>query len=195
MRPVLLHLLWAIIFWPIILPAQEAATAHGSDFRKTHSPHKASIYSAVLPGLGQAYNRKYWKIPIVYGGFAGLGYLVSINTTEYRLAKDAFVYVSTGADYPTENKYVGRYSETDLISIRDYYRRNVELSWILTGVWYLLNIVDATVDAHFFDYDISDNLSLQVEPSVQPSHPITNVSGAAATIMSPVVGVSINLKF
>lgn len=195
MRPMLLHLLWLAIFLPIALPAQQVATSNGSDLRKPHSPHKASIYSAILPGLGQAYNRKYWKIPIVYGGFGGLGYLVSMNTTEYRLAKDAFLYVSSGAEYPTDNKYVGRYSEADLISIRDYYRRNVELSWILTGFWYLLNIVDATVDAHFFDYDISDNLSLQVQPSLLPSHPITKGTEYQTMLSPPVAGISINLKF
>ncbi len=191
----LLHLLLFAVFLPILLPAQVANADAASKTKRIHSPHKASIYSAVLPGLGQAYNRKYWKIPIVYGGFGGLGYFVSINTKEYRLAKEAYAYVSSGAEYPIENKYVGRYSASDLISIRDYYRRNTELSWILSGLWYLLNIVDATVDAHFFDYDISDNLSLNIQPSLLPSHPITQTLDTKTMLSPPVAGISINLKF
>ncbi len=131
---------------------------------KLHSPHKASIYSAVLPGLGQAYNKKYWKIPIVYAGVGTITYFALDNRKEFRIAKEAFNYVSGEHDYPIDNKYVGRYSASDLITIRDYYRRNMELSWILLGAWYLLNIVDATVDAHLFYYDVSDELSLELFP-------------------------------
>ncbi|MBS4062145.1 MAG: hypothetical protein KG029_17240 [Bacteroidetes bacterium] len=146
--------------------AQTATTVATSE-PKLHSPHKASLYSAVLPGLGQAYNQKYWKIPIVYAGIGTISYLAITNRNEYRLAKEAQVYVSNGEEYPIENKYVGKYSSTDLITIRDYYRRNTEVSWIFLGLWYILNIVDATVDAHFFNYDISDEISLQLQPGFQ----------------------------
>lgn len=129
-----------------------------------HSPHKASVYSAILPGLGQAYNQKYWKIPIVYAGIGTLTYFALTNRNEFRLAKEAFIYVSNEEDYPIDNKYVGRYTANDLITIRDYYRRNTEVSWIFLGLWYVLNIIDATVDAHLFYYDISDELSIQLIP-------------------------------
>jgi hypothetical protein len=146
--------------------AQKNATLTTSE-PKVHSPHKASLYSAVLPGLGQAYNQKYWKIPIVYAGVGAISYLAITNRNEYRLAREAQVYVANGEEYPIENKYVGKYSATDLITIRDYYRRNTEVSWIFLGLWYILNIVDATVDAHFFNYDISDEISLQLQPGFQ----------------------------
>lgn len=133
-----------------------------NESEKLHSPHKASVYSAILPGLGQAYNKKYWKIPIVYAGIGTLTYFAIVNRKEYLLAKEAFIYVSNEEEYPTDNKYVGKYEANDLITIRDYYRRNTEVSWIFMGLWYVLNIVDATVDAHLFYYDISDELSVSI---------------------------------
>ncbi|MCK9449290.1 MAG: DUF5683 domain-containing protein [Bacteroidales bacterium] len=133
----------------------------------THSPHKATIYAAILPGLGQAYNKKYWKIPIVYAGFATITYFALDNQKEYRIAKEAFNYVSAGEEYPIDNKYVGRYPASDLMIIRDYFRRNTEVSWILMGVWYLLNIIDATVDAHLFYYDLSEDLSVELMPAAE----------------------------
>jgi len=143
---------------------QRVAVPPGQETRK-HSPHKASVYSAVLPGLGQVYNKKYWKVPIVYAGVGTITYLALLNRAEYREARDAYIYVANGETYPIDNKFVGRYSASDLVQIRNYYRRNTEVSWILLGAWYILNIVDATVDAHFFDYDISESLTLQLNPA------------------------------
>ena len=144
-----------------------------------HSPHKATIYSLVLPGLGQAYNKKYWKIPIIYAGFGFLGYSIITNHTEMKKFTDAYSYVSNEANlpidpnnenYPTNNPYIAKYPQTaDLLRGRDFYRRKVELNIIFSGVLYLLNVVDAAVDAHFFDYDVSDNLALRIEPSIIPS--------------------------
>ena len=135
-----------------------------------HSPHKATIYSLALPGLGQAYNKKYWKIPIIYAGFGFLGYTIKTNHTEMKKFTEAYSYVSKGETYPTNNKYVAKYKNTDdLLRGRDFYRRKVELSIIWSAALYLLNVVDAAVDAHFFDYDVSDNLTLHIEPSVIPS--------------------------
>lgn len=161
-----LHLSLFFLLMSQIGFAQKVASPENIPVKPKHSPHKASVYSAVLPGLGQAYNKKYWKIPIVYAGFGTISYFAITNRKEYLVAKEAFIYVSNGEEYPTDNKYVGVYGAADLIQIRDYYRRNTELSWIVMGLWYALNIIDATVDAHFFTYDISDNLSLQVQPGL-----------------------------
>jgi hypothetical protein len=135
---------------------------------KTHSVSKAAIFSAVLPGLGQAYNRKYWKIPIIYAGFAVFGYFVVTNNNEYQNFKEAYLYVANGETYPIDNPYVTKYNETQLNEAMDYYKRNRDLSIILGGLWYTLNILEAYVDAHFFDYDISDDLTMSVKPSVMP---------------------------
>ena len=139
---------------------------------KKHNPKKATIYSAVLPGLGQAYNKKYWKIPIVYAGIGTIYYIADMNGDSYRDYRDAFDYkagLKTNVDQETI-ELANRYSSENLISIRDYYRRNMELSWIIMAIWYGVNIIDACVDAHFFEYDIGDDLTLKVEPMIQTNY-------------------------
>jgi hypothetical protein len=151
--------------WPRSVCAQEQTSAD-STLVKLHSPTKASIFSAVLPGLGQAYNKKYWKIPIVYAGFGLIAYFAISNRNEYRKYKEAYTYVISGDSSGTDNDYVWEYDEQQLLDGKNYHRRNMELSYILGGLWYLLNIVDASVDAHFFDYDVSDDLTIRLDPIV-----------------------------
>lgn len=145
--------------------------AQGSpqDTAKVHSPKKASVYSAILPGLGQVYNKKYWKVPIVYAGFGALIWAVDYNAGKYKKYKDAYRALTDqdpdnddvfGLGYPVPVKRVEVY--------KDYYRRNRDLSIIATAGFYILQIIDATVDAHLFDYDISDELTLRLEPAVIP---------------------------
>ena len=132
---------------------------------KYHSPKKAALYSAILPGLGQAYNKKYWKIPVIYAGVGTLIYFVNSNNKEYKKFRDAYIYVSSGDSSYTDNDYVNKYSKDALLQGRNYYRSNLELTYLLAGVLYILNIIDATVDAHLFEFDISDNLSMKLEPA------------------------------
>jgi hypothetical protein len=128
-----------------------------------HSPARAAIYSAILPGLGQAYNRKSWKIPVIYAGFAGLGYAIDFNQKKYTIYRQAFVYRLDGDSTTTDN-FVGKYSDDNLRVLKDYYRKNRDLSVIGTVLLYAMNIIDAHVDAHLFDFDVSDNLSLRLAP-------------------------------
>ena len=131
---------------------------------KPHSPTKAAIYSTVLPGLGQGYNKKYWKIPIIYAGFGVITYFIVTNTREYKKYQEAYTYVASGDSSYIDNDYVYTYDEQQLLDGKNYYKRNMQLSYIIGGLWYVLNIIDASVDAHFFDYDISDDLSIRVDP-------------------------------
>jgi len=132
---------------------------------KKHSP-KTATWLALIPGAGQAYNHKYWKMPIVYAGFGVTVYFAITNNNEYQLYRSAYDY-KTGLNPNVSDKAkeeAAKYTEDNLITLRDYYRRNMELSWIITAAWYVLQIIDANVDAHFFYYEIDDNLTLQVEP-------------------------------
>jgi hypothetical protein len=157
-----------LVFKPIHATAQENGNASDTVMMKKHSPTKAAIYSAVLPGLGQAYNKKYWKIPIVYAGFTVFIYLIITNNQEFQQFDDAYRYVATGDTTYTDNNLVYQYSEEQLRDSRDFYKRNMELSIILGSIWYILQIVDASVDAHFFEYDISDDLSIRLDPLIEP---------------------------
>ena len=140
-----------------------------------HSPRKATIYSAILPGLGQIYNRKYWKVPIVYGGFATLGYFINFNNEVYTTYKRAYSDIIDGNPYTNsfldlkvnpiffKPEKITQLTE-NLRRAKDGWRRNRDLVVISTVVFYAVNIIDASVDAHFFRFDISDDLTINWAP-------------------------------
>ena len=134
------------------------------DWRYRHSPKKASILSAVLPGAGQVYNRKYWKAPIVLAGLGTCVYFIQENNSEYRRYKDAYIALVDG-DPTTVSEFEGR-SAQSVLNVADTYRRWRDLSYIAIGLVYVLNIVDASVDAHFVRFDVSPDLSLALAPSL-----------------------------
>ena len=127
------------------------------------SPRKAAILSSTLPGLGQIYNKKYWKIPIIYAGLLTSAYYINDNNVQYKLYKDA--YLKRLDNNPDNDNFVGEYSSSDLLILKDFYRRNREVSILCFVGTYIINILDASVDAHLFDYDISEDISLQMTPT------------------------------
>ena len=146
-----------------------SATAQAQGVKKKHSPKKATIMSAILPGAGQVYNRKWWKVPIIYAGFGGIGYLAYSNYTDYQTYLTAYKYKTGNLDEsatPTEYELqlASYYQEGQLRTYKESYRRDFELYCIILAAWYGLNIVDATVDGHLYYYDVSDDLSLTVDP-------------------------------
>lgn len=149
---------------------------------RKHSPTKAAVFSALLPGMGQAYNKKYWKIPIVYAGFAGLGYWISHNVNNYRTYREAY-RIRIDDDSLTVDSFIDTYTTADLKTLKDFYRRNLDLSVILTAVWYGLNIIDAAVDAHLLQFDVSDNLSIRIEPTWLYESRINQFSGMRLQLM------------
>jgi hypothetical protein len=131
--------------------------------KNDHHPEKAGFYSALLPGAGQLYNRKYWKIPIVYGALGVSIYFVKFNSDSTRFYADAHTLLSHGEPIPSR---LAHYTDQDLIDFRDFYKNQLDISYIAVSAVYVLNIIDAIVDAHLFDFDISDDLSLSVWPSL-----------------------------
>ena len=173
---------------------EEKAAKKTAKAKKPHSPTTATIMSACLPGLGQIYNRKWWKVPIVYAGLGGLGYLAYNNYYEYKSYLHAYEY-KTGdlPDGATLNEHetdlANRYAESQLQTYKESYRRDFEFYTMLTVVWYGLNIVDACVDGHLYTYDISDDLSLNIDPYLRPvEQPIMMPQYAQ-------VGLSLKLNF
>jgi hypothetical protein len=127
-------------------------------------PSKAAFYSAVLPGLGQAYNKKYWKIPIVYGGLAAGLYFYSDNNDKYHDYRNAYKRRLEGYK---DDPYYGIYSDQTLINAQRQFRRNRDISLLVTVGVYVLNIIDANVDAHLLQFNVNNNLTLR--PDVYPN--------------------------
>lgn len=147
----------------------------------SHSPKKATIYSAVLPGLGQIYNKKYWKLPIVYAGIGGFTYFIIDFNKEFRKYKTALINYENGIP----DEFTDMYSSAALSSEMERWRTNRDLCIIGAALFYILQIIDANVDAHFFTFDIGDDLTLKMTP--QPM--FTDFS------RTPVLGVGFKLNF
>jgi hypothetical protein len=118
-------------------------------------PSKAAFYSAILPGLGQAYNKKYWKIPLVYGAIGTSMYFYLDNNKKYHSYRDAYKKRLLGLQ--DEYDYL---DDSRLIAAQRFYQRNRDLSLLVTIAFYVLNIVDANVDAHLTQFNVSEKLSL-----------------------------------
>ena len=126
--------------------------------QKEKSPKRAAIYSAVIPGSGQIYTKKYWKVPVIYGGLVTSAYFINDNNIQYKEYKEAaLLSLETG-----ENQLGYEYEV--LIELKDHYRRNREISYFSFIGIYILNIVDASVNAHLLNFDVSDDISLNIRP-------------------------------
>ncbi len=122
---------------------------------------KATIMSAIVPGLGQAYNRKWWKVPIVYAGLGGFGYLLYSNQQNFSYyAKNLKAENDGDANTINETKY----NSDQLLNLKNDFRKYRDLGAIGCAIIYVLNIVDANVDAHLKTFDVSDDLSLELKP-------------------------------
>lgn len=154
------------------------------------SPAKAAFYSAVLPGLGQAYNKKYWKIPLVYAALGTGVYFYVNNNKEYNRYRDA--YKSRLAGFTNDEFYFDangnqlttpRVTDDGLLRAQKLFRRNKEISLLATIGLYALNIIDANVDAHLMQYNVDENLSLA------PHYKINEIDATGN------LGLTLNFKF
>lgn len=154
---------------------------------KQHSPKRAFIYSAILPGLGQTYNRQAWKIPIIYVGAGVVTYFAITNyqgkvkfETEYRNRMNG----NTGDLLPN----YASYPDANIYSIYQSYNRNFQLSIICGGLVYILNLIDAYVYGHLFDFEINDDISMRIAPKID-LFPYGNDFSRVAT------GVAFQIRF
>lgn len=154
-------------------------------YSKPVLPARASIYSAMLPGLGQAYNGDYWKIPIIYGGFITVGYFISSNNYQYRYYKDLHNQATT-----PDSGYTGSASPETLKYYRDTYRRYRDYSLLAGVIVYALNIIDANVFAHLQDFDMSDDITASLTPVV-----IEPLDYRFTKNATPSLGLSLNIRF
>jgi hypothetical protein len=151
--------------------------------KKYHSPKKAAIFSAVLPGAGQIYNKKWWKVPIIYAGGAGLAYSFQFNQSKYIRYRTAYKY-RIDNDPSTVDDYVGVYSDDNLNTLQKYYHRYRDLTVIGFAALYALNVIDASVDAHLFTFDVSDDLSVNIHPTL--------INTTAFNTYKPGIGISLH---
>lgn len=145
--------------------AQEEMQLRAADTIKNvinpNAPAKAGFLSALVPGLGQAYNKKYWKIPIVYIGMGAGIYYYSFNQKEYRGFRNEYKKRLAGTSMGTADITYGDFSNDQLIRGQKFHQRNRDLSALITAGIYILNIVDANVDAHLMQFNVNDNLTVR----------------------------------
>jgi hypothetical protein len=168
-------------------------------------PMRATMLAVALPGFGQIYNRKYWKVPFVYAGFGGVIYAISFNSKQYGIYMKAYqdftdnipetqsyitlIQNARPQDYDpvlypnTYNASAASWYREGMLRQVDYYKKYRDLSYIGIAAWYLFTILDANVDASLFNYDISNDLDIKLEPAVLP------LSGQAG------VGLSLKVTF
>ena len=152
---------------------------------------KATTLSTICPGAGQIYNKSYWRVPIIIGGMASTIYTIDWNNRGYKRFKTAYAlrvdYDKNPDKYPggAADEFRGAYTSTFLKNLKDSYRRNRDMCILLTAGVYILNIIDAHVDAHLKDFDISDDLAVNVEPYF----------GTTSVETKPTFGLNLNVKF
>ena len=173
-----------------LAPVARAQYADGFDipdstYRALHKPNKATFMSSLVPGLGQYYNQKYWKIPIIYGGFTGLIYYASYNNYVYKKYRREYKWATDDDD-----RTVSQYPAANTERLKDTWRRYRDICFIGIGALYLLQVIDANVDAHFFDFTIDKDLSIKADPMIMPD--VTEVAGSRT---STPLGVNITVTF
>ena len=134
------------------------------------------MYSALLPGAGQVYTKKYWKIPIIYAGLITSAYYIKESHDLYYLYKQTYLNRLAG---DRTDEFSTTYTDANLLTLTEHYRRNREISALLFTLAYVLNIVDASVSAHLFDYDVSKDISLHIQPIYMVKE---NTSGLSLSI-------------
>lgn len=145
---------------------------------KKYNPKVATFRSAVLPGWGQAYNKKYWKIPIIYGVLGTTAAVFFYNLKTYKILKEAIILRSDTDrlnDSLVDPRFIN-FSTESIRSNRNSFRQNIDYSVLFFLIFWGINVVDATVDAHLKSFDVSDNISFRVKPGYDPNANTAGIS-------------------
>lgn len=166
---------------PILVESEDNVRVQEIDtYADKFVPRRASLLAAVLPGAGQIYNKKYWKLPIVYGGFITLGYVASVYDNQYKEFRGELFQLLQDPDFTPPSGA----TEEQLRSAINSTRRDRDFYLILMGVFYMMQILDAHIDAHLKEFDLNPDLKVTIDPMFeQPVYARYNA------------GVSIKLKF
>ena len=163
---------------PSISVPDEADTVLIQSYAKRFNPAKASLYAAVLPGLGQIYNKKYWKLPLVYGGLFATGYAVNYYQGLYKDYKEQLFYIlETGEDQSLEG-----FTEDQLRPAIDKARRERDFFIVIMAGVYILQILDAHIDAHLKEFDVNPNLQVKFSPVLKNDILLGNQAGFSLTL-------------
>jgi hypothetical protein len=131
-------------------------------------PKKAIMYSAILPGLGQVYNRQYWKVPIIYAGMAAAFIAYDFNNSRYQQYKKAYI-ARIDNNPSTTDEFVGLYTDANLKTLQDSYKRFADMTILFTAVGFAIQSLDALTAAHLKNFDVSKDISFRFSPTVLPS--------------------------
>jgi hypothetical protein len=170
----------------------EKVSVSDSILRKKHNPTVAGCLS-IIPGGGQIYNKKYWKLPIVYGALGISGYFVYYYAHQMVQYKKEFINRRDGNTALLKPEY-SLYTDVNILAMKNTYRRRMEIAVAVTAILYFLNIVDAVVDAHLFYFDISDDLSMHVTPQVHQNYANSLVYQQNKTSFNYGVNLTLNFK-
>jgi len=150
-----------------------------------HSPTTAMLLS-IIPGGGQIYNKKYWKLPIIYACIGTSSYFIYYAAHRMSMYRNEYINRHTEGNEALLNPNLAQYPDENLITLKNTNQRYMEIAIGITVILYALNIVDAMVDAHFYDFNISDDLSLRVAPDMFAPNMATS---------RPAYGITLNLKW
>lgn len=190
MRTILSFLIVFILFVSNNAFAQKDSTistlppSH-TDPKNIHSP-KIATYLSIIPGAGQVYNKKYWKVPIIYAGLGTAAYFIYFYNQTTQRYREEYVYrVNNNAPflYPDLEKY----QTVNILELKYSAQSKMEIAIAAFAIVYALNIVDAAVDAHLYYFDVSDDLSMTIKPTLQLNQTFKNYSFAP--------GIGLKLKF
>lgn len=167
----------------LIIESQD--TVLMTSYATRFNPRKALLFAAVVPGLGQVYNKKYWKLPLVYGGFGAIAWNIGRFHDFYTLYKDQLYFnLQNGLSDPADENPDSGITTRQLRSIVDKARRERDFWIIMVGAMYLLQMIDAHVDAHLKEFDVNPNLRVSIQPTIEKN-----------ALLGRQTGISMTLKF